>query len=203
MKNESDKKFLALLSPYVDGELSAQDRAQVEAHLQVSKTASALVADLRAGDALMRHAIDMQADGVDFKAFNENVMSRVSPMKLPLLERMKVSLSELFKYQRGPMVAAFAGAAAAAVLAIPLGMKLVTPAGYGAEKMTVQAVSMESDPSVAVKPVVMETAEGDAVIWVVENDKKDGGKKKKKDDESTEEELNKEPVHPGNSDGAL
>jgi anti-sigma factor RsiW len=205
MKNPTNDQFLHLLSPYVDGELNPQERAQVEAHLSASKSAAGLVADFRAGDALMRNALDLQADSVDFKAFTENVMSRVSPMKLPLLERLKVSLSELFTYQRGPMVAAFAGAAAAAILAVPLSLKLATPAGYGAEHLSVQAVSMGVYPNAQIKPVVMETAQGDAVIWVVEGDGKDGGKKKKKDDESTEEELHQEAPKAGQQpdNGAL
>jgi len=50
-----------------------------------------------------------------------------------------------------------------------------------------------------VRPVVMETDDGNAVIWVVDSnapsadDQTDGGKKKKKDDKSGEEELNQEP----------
>lgn len=208
MKNPAREKFLPMLSPYVDGELTPEERQQVEQHLANNKESAAQVADFRAGDALMRHALEMQGDEVDWKAFTEGVMARVTPDKLPLFDRIKLSLSEMFTYQRGPMVAAMVGAAAAIAIAIPLGMKLGTPEGYGSEKLQVQTVSV-TDGQATVKPVVMETDTGDAVIWVVEGDKgnkgdKDGkgdkspdGGKKKKDGESSEEELTQDPDRNG------
>jgi anti-sigma factor RsiW len=196
MKNPAREKFLPLLSPYVDGELTPEERQQVEQHLANNKDSAAQVADFRAADALMRHALEMQGDDVDWKGFTDGVMSQLTPEKLPLLTRLKLSLGEMFTYQRGPMVAAMVGAAAAIAIAVPVAMKLGAglPAGYGADRVEVQTVSIDSDATV--RPVVMETDDGDAVIWVVEandKDKTDGGKKKKKDDESSEEELNQEP----------
>jgi len=196
MKNPARDKFLPLLSPYVDGELSPEERQQVEQHLANNKESAAQVADFRAADALMRHALDMQGDDVDWKAFTDGVMAQLTPEKLPLLERLKLTLSELFTYQRGPMVAAMVGAAAAIAIAVPVAMKLGAglPAGYGADRVEVQTVSIDSDSSV--RPVVMETDDGDAVIWVVEaadRDSPDGGKKKKKTGDSSEEELNQVP----------
>lgn len=203
MKNPAREKFLPMLSPYVDGELTPEERQQVEQHLANNKDSAAQVADFRAGDALMRHSLEMQADEVEWKDFTEGVMARITPDKLPLFERLKLSLSEMFTYQRGPMIAAMVGAAAAIAIAIPLTMKLGTPEGYGSERVQVQTVSV-TDNAAAVKPVVMETDNGDAVIWVVESnkdkdkdkDKTDGGGKKKKDGEASEEELNVEdPRH--------
>lgn len=196
MKNPARERFLPLLSPYVDGELTPEERQQVEQHLANSKESAAQVADFRAGDALMRHALEMQGDGVDWKGFTDAVMGQLTPEKLPFFTRLKISLGELFQYQRGPMVAAMVGAAAAIAIAVPVAMKLGAglPAGYGADRVEVQTVAVDSDAPV--RPVVMETDDGDAVIWVVADDKDkspDGGKKKKKGDESSEEELNQEP----------
>lgn len=179
MKNPAREKFLPMLSPYVDGELTPEERQLVEQHLQNSKESAAQVADFRAGDGLMRNALDMQADDVDWKKFTEDVMGRVTPEKLPLLERLKLTFSEMFLYQRGPMVAGLVGAAAAVAIAIPLTMSLVgqAPEGYGAGRVEVQTVSVDTEATV--KPVVFETESGDAVIWVVDApEKKDGGRKK-------------------------
>lgn len=179
MKNPAREKFLPMLSPYVDGELTPEERQLVEQHLQNSKESAAQVADFRAGDGLMRNALDMQADDVDWKKFTEDVMARVTPEKLPLFERLKLTFSEMFLYQRGPMVAGLVGAAAAVAIAIPLTMSLVgqAPEGYGAGRVEVQTVSVDTEATV--KPVVFETESGDAVIWVVDApEKKDGGRKK-------------------------
>ncbi len=196
MKNPAREKFLPLLSPYIDGELSPDERQQVEQHLANNPESAAQVADLRAGDALMRHALEMQGDDVDWKAFTDGVMGQLTPDKLPLLTRLKLTLSELFTYQRGPMLAGLAGAAAAIAIAVPVALKLgaALPAGYGAERVEVQTVSVEADS--LVRPVVMETDDGNAVIWVVDAPAEgdDGGKKKKRqDDTNGEEEMNEEP----------
>lgn len=179
MKNPAREKFLPLLSPYVDGELSPEERQQVDQHLQHNKESAAQVADFRAGDGLMRNALDLQADDVDWKKFTDDVMARVTPEKLPLLERLTLTFTELFTYQRGPLVAGLAGAVAAVAIAIPLTLSLTgrAPEGYGAGKVEVQTVSV--DTSATVRPVVYETESGDAVIWVVDApEKKDGGRKK-------------------------
>lgn len=188
MKNPAREKFLPMLSPYVDGELTPEERQLVEQHLANNKESAGQVADFRAADALMRHALEMQADGVDWKGFADDVMSKVTPEKLPFFERMKISLSELFTYQRGTLLAGFAGAAAAVAIAVPVSMKLATPEGYGANSVRVQTVSVEENATV--KPVVMETESGDAIIWVVESTP-DGGKKKR-DGEGSEETITDE-----------
>lgn len=189
MKNPAREKFLPMLSPYVDGELTPEERQLVEHHLANSKESTAQVADFRAADGLMRHALEMRADEMDWKAFAEDVMAKVTPEKLPLLERMKISLSEMFIYQRGPLLAGFAAAALAVLIAVPVTMKFATPDGYGGSKVEVQMVSVED--TATFRPVVMETDTGDAVIWVVES-VPDAGKKKK-DGEHNEETLTQDP----------
>ena len=189
MKNPAREKFLPMLSPYVDGELTPEERQLVEQHLANSKESTAQVADFRAADGLMRHALEMQADSMDWKAFADDVMAKVTPEKLPLFERLKLSLSEMFTYQRGPLMVGFAAAALAVLVAVPVTMKFATPDGYGASKVQVQMVSVEDTSSY--KPVVMETDTGDAIIWVVESTP-DGGKKKK-DGEHSEETLTQDP----------
>jgi anti-sigma factor RsiW len=193
MKNPAREKFLPMLSPYVDGELTPEERQLVEQHLANSKESTGQVADFRAADGLMRHALEMQADTVDWKAFADEVMSKVTPEKLPLFDRIKISLSEMFLYQRGPLVAGFAAAALAVAIAVPVTMKFATPDGYGATKMMVQTVSVDDDAKF--KPVVMETDTGDAIIWVVDTTPDAG--KKKKDDQHSEETLTQDPPEEG------
>ena len=193
MKNPAREKFLPMLSPYVDGELTPEERQLVEQHLANSKESTGQVADFRAADGLMRHALEMQADEVDWKAFADEVMSKVTPQKLPLFDRIKISFSEMFLYQRGPLVAGFAAAALAVAIAVPVTMKFSTPDGYAATKMMVQTVSTDDDAKF--KPVVMETDTGDAIIWVVDTTPDAG--KKKKDGEHSEETLTQDPPEPG------
>lgn len=194
MKNPARAKYLPQLSPYVDGELSPQERQELEQHLANNKDSAAQVADFRAADALMRHALELQADEVDWKKFSEEVMARVTPEKLPLFERLRLSLSELFTYQRGPVMAGLVGAAAAVAIAVPLALSMSAPEGYGAKSVHVQTVSVERDAKV--KPVVMET-DGDAVIWVLDAAANPDGGKKKKDGESSEETLTEPDTNQG------
>lgn len=187
MKNPAREKFLPMLSPYVDGELTPEERLQVEQHLANNPEAAAMVADLRAGDALMRHALELSGEDVDWKGFTDGVMAQLTPHKLPWMERFKLSLSEWLTWQRGPLVAGLVGAAAAVAIAIPVTLRLTTPEGYGAATLSVQTVDVDSDVRGQVKPVVMETEGGDAVIWVVDENKPDAGKKKKSGEEGEEE----------------
>lgn len=190
MKNPAREKFLPRLSPYVDGELTPEERLEVEQHLAHNKESAALVADLRAGDALMRHALEMRADEVDWKDFTEGVMGKVAREKLPLGDRLRIWFSEMFTYHRTQLAMSFAVAAAAVLITVPLTLKYGAPDGYGASKVHVETVSVGENSEY--QPVVMNTESGDAIIWVVESSP-DGGKKKK-DGEHSEETLNGEPT---------
>ncbi len=201
MKNPAREKFLPLLSPYVDGELSPEERLLVEQHLQNNKESAAQVADFRAADGLMRHSLDLAGDDVDWKKFADDVMAHVTPEKLPFFERIKLTLSEMFLYQRGPLIAGFAGAALAIAVTVPLLMKLSagTPEGYANSKLEVQTVSVED--TATIRPVVMQTDQGDAIIWTIDakasQEDGDGGKKKKNTTEEGEEEMSTTPKQEG------
>jgi anti-sigma factor RsiW len=166
MKNPARERFLPLLSPYVDGELPPDERRQVEQHLANEPKSASQVADFRAGDALMRHALETQADEVDWKGFTDGVMARLTPDRLPWLLRLKVAFSETLTWQRGPLLGGLAGAAAAVAIVIPVTLRYSTPDGYGAARVQVQTVAVDTEAKV--KPVVMETDDGDAVIWVLD-----------------------------------
>ncbi|MBX7112838.1 MAG: zf-HC2 domain-containing protein [Myxococcaceae bacterium] len=187
--NPARKTFEPMLSPYVDGELSPADRQAVEQHLAACKESAMQVADLRATGGLLRVAMDMQADDIDWKDFTQNVMAKVGPEKLPLFERLKLFFSETFTYQRPVMVTSLATAMVVALVAVPLALRNGAGPGYGNLKPQIQSVSVEKNATV--KPVVMETAEGDAIIWMVETPETapgvDAAKDKKGEGESHEE----------------
>lgn len=191
MKNPARKKFEPMLSPYVDGELTPEERQQVEQHLAASKESANQVADFRAMSGLIRHSMDLAADEVDWKQFSNDVMAQLVPEKLPLLERLKLSLTEMFTWQRGPLFTGAAlSAAAAIVLVAVLGQS--SPVGYGAERAEVQTVSIDREAKY--QPVVMETKGGDSIIWVVEEPDEKVDPRKTTGTEDNEE-LGLDPAH--------
>jgi anti-sigma factor RsiW len=169
--NPACERFIPLLSPYIDGELNPAERVNVERHLGACKACTGRTADLRAESGLLRVGLDMAVDEVDFKDFAQKVMARVTPEKPPLLERLKLSVSEMFLYQRTAMLSSMATAAVLTLLAVPLLMRDRAPEGYGAERMTVKSVRSYEPATVA--PVVMETDNGSAIIWMVDQDEAD------------------------------
>jgi anti-sigma factor RsiW len=166
--NPACERFIPLLSPYIDGELSPTERVNVERHLSACKQCTGRTADLRAESGLLRVGLEMAVDEVDFKDFAQKVMARITPERPPLLERLKLSLSEMFLYQRTAMFSSLATAAVLTAVAVPLLMRDKAPVGYAAEHMTVQAVRTYESAKVA--PVVMETDNGSSIIWMVDQD---------------------------------
>src|SRR4051812_22057142 len=137
--NSACQTFIPMLSPFVDGELVPSERVLVERHLTACHDCTARAADLRAESGLLRVGLEMAADDVDFSDFSQKVLARVTPMKPPLLERWKVSLSEMFTYQRGMLVSSMAGAAALALIAVPVLMHGArTPEGYASQQMQLE-----------------------------------------------------------------
>src|SRR5437868_14953747 len=102
--NPARKKFEPMLSPFVDGELTPEERTQVEQHLAANKESAMQVADFRAASGLMRLTFEQQADQEDWKDFSNEVLAKLTPEKAPLFERMKAALSETCTYQRGALV---------------------------------------------------------------------------------------------------
>ena len=197
MKNPARKKFEPMLSPYVDGELSPEERQQVEQHLAANKESADQVADFRAMSGLIRHTMDQAADEIDWKQFTNDVMGRVVPEKLPLFERLKLSLVETFTWQRGPLLTGAALATAMALVAV-VAVNSGGRVGYAQQNLAVQTVTV--DDEARVQPVVMQTRGGDSIIWVVEEPPTEGEhgaeavKKKETGEES--EELGIDPARP-------
>jgi anti-sigma factor RsiW len=175
-----------MLSPYVDGELTPAERVTVERHLSACRDCTGRAADLRAESGLLRVGLDMAVDDVDFKDFAQKVMARVTPEKPPLLERMRLALSEMFLYQRTAMISSLATAAVLVLVGLPLLMSDRAPVGYAAERMTVKSIQPYQNARVA--PVVMETDNGGTIIWLVDEESQDGSSGGQ-DEEELEEEI--------------
>lgn len=165
--NPACKTFIPRLSPFIDGELPPSERQDVERHVASCQTCAGRVADLRAEAGLVRVGMEMATDDVDFSRFAQNVMARITPERPPLLERVKLVVSELFTYQRGTFVAGLAAAAVVALVAVPFLMRSRYPEGYAQQKM--QLVEVSTNPDAHVSPVVLNTEEGDAIIWLVDH----------------------------------
>ncbi|NOK15104.1 anti-sigma factor family protein [Corallococcus exercitus] len=164
--NPACERFVPLLSPYIDGELAPGERVNVERHLAACRDCTGRAADLRAESGLLRVGLDMAVDDVDFKDFAQKVMARVTPEKPPLIERLRLALSEMFLYQRTAMISSLATAAVVLLVALPLVLRDNAPEGYAAERMTVK--SIQSYQGARVAPVVMETEGGGSIIWMVD-----------------------------------
>lgn len=157
--------FIPKLSAFIDGELSPNERMDVERHLAACSDCAGRAADLRAESALIRVGMEMLVDEVDFRDFSQKVMARLTPERPPLLERWKLSLSELVTYRRGAIASFAAAAVAASVVGVVSAVKSGMPEGYASPRMAVQTVS--TDPEAHVAPVVMKSEGGDAIIWLV------------------------------------
>ncbi|HZI13707.1 MAG TPA: zf-HC2 domain-containing protein [Myxococcus sp.] len=182
--NPACERFVPMLSPYVDGELTPAERVNVERHLSACRDCTGRAADLRAESGLLRVGLDMAVDDVDFKDFAQKVMARVTPEKPPLLDRVKLTLSEMFLYQRTAMISSLATAAVLVLVGLPLLMSDRAPAGYAAERMTVKSIQPLQNATVA--PVVMETDNGGTIIWLVDEETQDGASA---EEEELEEEV--------------
>ncbi|NOK05839.1 MULTISPECIES: anti-sigma factor [Myxococcus] len=166
--NPACERFVPMLSPYVDGELSSGERVNVERHLAACRDCTGRAADLRAESGLLRVGLDMAVDDVDFKDFTQRVMARVTPDKPPLMERLKLAVSEMFLYQRTAMISSLATAAVLLLVGVPLLTSDRAPVGYASERMTVKSIQPYRNAEVA--PVVMETDNGGTIIWLVDED---------------------------------
>jgi len=160
--------FVPTLSPFVDGELDPLARARVQEHLSGCADCTGRVADLRASSNLVRAGLEMAAEDVAWDGFAERVMAKVTPARLPWPQALWVSWQERWTYQRGYLVLAAGAAAAAVALAVATPARLRAPEGYANEHMALGTVS--TDESAHVAPVVLETDNGDSIIWVVDHE---------------------------------
>ncbi len=152
------------LSVYADGELDVRPQQALEAHLAACPACTGRLSDLRATSAFVRAELQRQADAANFAGFADRVLSRVKPVRPPLGERLRTGFAEW----AAPRRLAFAGGLVAASLALLVGGTVFLRNGTpGPTPVAVQSVSTEDQAHLA--PVVLKTADGDAIIWLVEH----------------------------------
>src|SRR5215471_14369579 len=163
--NRADcQSWTPLLSAFIDGELVSAQRLELERHLSTCAKCAARADDLRATSTMIRVAMEMRADEADFSEFADRVFARITPERLPWLERWKLSLNELLTYHRTAMVSSLVAAGIAVLIAVPLALRARQPAGYASPELAVQLVSTVPDAHLA--PVVMKGDQG-TIIWLV------------------------------------
>jgi hypothetical protein len=133
--------------------------------------------------------MEMLADEADFKDFAQKVMARVTPERPPLLERWSLSLNELFTYHRSAMLSSAVTAALVLAIGLPLLLRDRVAHGYASPQMAVEIVTTDEGAHVA--PVVMESENGNAIIWLVNHPDH-----AQDSDEAAREELELEPKAP-------
>jgi anti-sigma factor RsiW len=156
------KSFQMLLSAYVDGEVSARERAQVEMHLSGCAECRDRAQDLRALSEAVAEQLDACAESVDFASFADQVMRRVTPERPGLLERLRVAWSEILTYHRIALVSSLATAAVTLAIAVPVAWQLASQSA--SPEVVLHDLKLD-DPNV--RPVVMNMGDGKTLIMLV------------------------------------
>ncbi len=157
------------LSAHLDGELSPAARVALEAHLVGCLACTARLAELRAVGAALRRRLEAKAEARDMSGFAASVLSRLTPSRPPLGERLSVAWEEWRTHRPGTVFGGL-GLTLAAVLALFLLPQRPAPeavAESGRLNPTVEAVSTDEQSHIA--PVVLKTEGGDAIIWLVDH----------------------------------
>jgi anti-sigma factor RsiW len=155
--------FQILLSAHADGELGARERAQVELHLSGCPDCRARLSDLRALSATVGALMARQAEEADFSRFADEVLRRIRPERPGLLERLRVTWSEILTYHRTAVFSSLATAAVTLAVAVPLAWRLAGSTGASAE-VVLRELKLD-DPGV--QPVVLKTDDGKTLIMLV------------------------------------
>jgi len=146
---------LQLLSAYVDGELTAAERETVERALSADPRMREIERSMRGLGSAVRGLCEAEAAKVDFAGLSDRVMARVS-RRPGMLDRFR----EAWRRPWLPVGGLVAVAAAALFILRP-----VSPAA-SVEGVVVKSV--DADSQAELRPVVLKTESGDAIIWLVE-----------------------------------
>jgi len=138
-----------LLQRYLDGELGRREHLRVEARLAARPEDRAALERLRAIGALLRESGEGQLEGVSFDGFPARVMDgvRAERRRPGLLERLGVWLGEFIEHRRRVWIpaSAVAGAAAAALLVLPLASAVPESPGVAAGDSRIAVFSGSRD----------------------------------------------------------
>jgi anti-sigma factor RsiW len=146
---------LQLLSAYVDGELTAAERETVERALSADPRMRELERSMRGLGSAVRAMGEAEVARANFSGLADRVMTRVS-RRPGLLDR----LGEVWRRPWLPVGGLVAVAAAAFFVFRP-----VAPTG-ATDGVVVQSATADSQTEL--RPVVLKTESGDAIIWLVD-----------------------------------
>jgi anti-sigma factor RsiW len=157
-----------------DGELSARDRAVVEAHLPSCHACTNALAGLTSFSALTKGAIDDELDAVSFAGFTQRVMLGIEAERpVALGERIRVWLEEFIANRRRVWVPA---AAFALIIAMLGGFWQTRPEPLPPEPGGSAVVSIDASASAIVFDIPSQDGlSSTAVVWVNDEDPSDGG----------------------------
>ncbi|HZJ52992.1 MAG TPA: zf-HC2 domain-containing protein [Myxococcaceae bacterium] len=146
---------LQLLSAYVDGELTAAERETVERALLADPRLREVERSMRGLGSAVRTLSAAEVAKADFAGLADRVMARVS--------RRPGFAARLLETWRRPWlpVGGLVAVAAAAFFVL----RPVAPTA-AAEGVVVQSATADSQPEL--RPVVLKTESGDAIIWLME-----------------------------------
>lgn len=154
---------MRLLSPYLDDELSAPDRAAVGDHLQGCRDCQGRLADLAATHAAMSAFLKTRAEAADFSGFTNRVMAQIRKEPLPFSQRARLWWSELMAYHS---TAIYSGLGAATAAACAVLLVVGRPPVRLGEETIIHSMSV-ADPRY--EPVVMHTEDGETITMLVEH----------------------------------
>jgi anti-sigma factor RsiW len=146
---------LQLLSAYVDGELTAAERETVERALAADPRVREIERSMRGLGSAVRSLSEAEVAKADFAGLSDRVMARVS--------RRPGVLSRLREAVRAPWLPVGGLVALAAAAFFALRPVAPAPALTGVD---VSSATADSQPEL--RPVVLKTETGDAIIWLVE-----------------------------------
>jgi anti-sigma factor RsiW len=146
---------LQLLSAYVDGELTAAERETVERALAADPRVREIERSMRGLGSAVRTLSEAEVAKADFAGLTDRVMARVSRRPGVFLR-----LRDAWRRPWLPVGGLVAVAAAAFFVLRPVAPPAVV------DGVVVQSATAESQPEL--RPVVLKTESGDAIIWLVE-----------------------------------
>jgi len=148
---------LQLLSAYVDGELTAAERETVERALSADPRMREIERSMRGLGSAVRALAEVEMAKADLSGVADRVMARVS--------RRPGVLDRLRDAWRRPWlpVGGLVALAAAAFFAFRPAAPPAAGEGVG---VVVSSVTADSEPGL--RPVVLKTENGDAIIWLVD-----------------------------------
>jgi anti-sigma factor RsiW len=166
MSNASCQNFLPLLSGFADGELEAGARREVEQHISSCSLCSSRLADVAVVGQLLKSHVEAEVARVDFSRFADEVMQRLGPAPVSGWTQAVEWMRERLRLPVWGWGLASASAAALVTFLVVSDSPEEAASGYYVGRPTVQAISTDGNSRVA--PLVIETENGDSIIWMVD-----------------------------------